>query len=248
MTEASRKEERAARTASSMTLRYSRRALLVAGSACALAAGPANALQLGEIEVHSALGQPLRASIAYALRPDEQLYSYCIAMRSGPSSDGIPRVSRARITVENGRINIAGQTPIGEPMVSVGLTVDCPYTANLTRSYVVMLDPYRPQPVAEPQREPAIAASPPITQPRAVVSQAPEAPIAVTGTYRVQFGDSLSGIASRIQDRPIGLWQAVDVLFRTNPHAFIDGDMNRLKAGSVLNIPSFDGVFCAASR
>ncbi|MDH5455521.1 MAG: hypothetical protein OEY37_05565, partial [Gammaproteobacteria bacterium] len=36
-----------------------------------LAATPAAALELGELTVQSSLGQPLRASIAYALAPNE---------------------------------------------------------------------------------------------------------------------------------------------------------------------------------
>jgi len=34
-----------------------------------LVAAPATALELGDVKVHSSLGQPLRASIAYALAP-----------------------------------------------------------------------------------------------------------------------------------------------------------------------------------
>ena len=58
----------------------------------------------------------------------------------------------------------------------------------------------------------------------------------------MRVGDTLSNIASRIDNRPVGLWQAVDVLFNANPDAFIDGDLNKLKAGSLLTIPSFDGA------
>ncbi len=220
-------------------------AALLAGGACGLIAAPTSAVQLGQLEVHSSLGQPLRASIAYALTPNEQLGSYCIFLNPQRSADGLPTLSRAQLTVANGRIDIRGSTPVREPILTLGLTVDCPYTANLTRSYLLMLDP----------QEPAQAATP--SQPRygAAVNRAPvrsssgsqqaaidDAPIAATGTYRVQRGDSLSMIAARIEDRPVGLWQAVNALFAANPDAFVNGDMNLLKAGSLLTIPSFDGA------
>jgi hypothetical protein len=59
--------------------------------------------------------------------------------------------------------------------------------------------------------------------------------------YQVQRGETLSGIAERIQNRPIGLWPAVNAIFEANPSAFTNNDPNNLKAGSWLSIPSFDG-------
>ncbi|WP_096086529.1 FimV/HubP family polar landmark protein [Agaribacterium haliotis] len=57
-------------------------------------------------------------------------------------------------------------------------------------------------------------------------------------SYRVQSGDTLSGIASRVS-RPDGVShrQAIAQLHRQNPGAFQNGDMNRLLAGSTLSIP-----------
>ena len=46
-------------------------ALVVVGGT--IAAAPASALELGEIRIHSSLGQPLRASISYTLGPNEAL-------------------------------------------------------------------------------------------------------------------------------------------------------------------------------
>jgi len=230
---------------------------LLATGACGLAAAPAAALQLGDIEVQSALGQPLRASIAYALSPNEQLSDYCIFLRPNPAA-GVPTVNTARLTVSGGRINITGGAPLMEPIVALGLAVECPYTPKLTRSYTLMLDPVarlEAEPVS-PRRAaaPAPAAEPGVetTPRRAEVTRAAEArpaespaapssSIAPSTRYRVRFGDTLSTIVSRIENRPIGLWPAVERVFAANPDAFIDGDMNRLKAGTVLEIPSFDG-------
>lgn len=215
-------------------------------------ASPVSALQLGELNVESALGQPLRASIAYALRPNEQLFDYCIFVRPAAGTAGLPGISQARISVANGRIAIRGTVPVNEPIVSLGVAVDCPYTANLTRAYTLMLDPLT---ISEARSETRYADAPAMTPAEPVAARpAPEtrtvtrarnaaasAPIGPSTTYRVQVGDSLSEIAQRIENRPVGLWSAVEQLFASNPDAFIDGDMNRLKAGSTLTIPSFDG-------
>ena len=230
---------------------------LVAGSACALGAVPAQAVQLGDIDVQSSLGQPLRASIAFALSPNEQIGDYCIYLRRTPLGTGLPGLSDAKLTVANGRIHIAGRAPIREPMLDIGLSINCPYTANLTRFYTVMLDPYEPSPqqttpapavtvrpeVAAQPAAPSVAQRRTAATPAGVPSaRTPQPPVAAKAEYLVKVGDSLSEIASRIEDRPVGLWAAVDLLFAANPHAFIDGDINKLKAGSLLTIPAFDGT------
>ena len=56
--------------------------------------------------------------------------------------------------------------------------------------------------------------------------------------YRVRGGDSLSKIAGRAQRPGVSLDQMLVSLFRANPDAFIGNNMNRLKAGVVLTVPS----------
>ena len=215
---------------------------LLASSACGLLASPALALQLGEIDVQSGLGQPLRASIAYALSPNERLHDYCIYIRP-TDGVGLPAISQARLSVTGSRIVIEGRAPLREPMISLGIAVDCPYTANLTRSYTIMLDPVT-ETVAAPARTiEAPTAAQPAAEPVVARRAEPVAtmPIGPSSTYRVRGGDSLSTIVGRIENRELSLWDAVEVVFAANPDAFIDGDMNKLKAGSLLTIPSLDG-------
>ncbi len=215
---------------------------LLASSACGLLASPALALQLGEIDVQSGLGQPLRASIAYALSPNERLHDYCIYIRP-TDGVGLPGISQARLSVTGSRIFIEGRAPLREPMVSLGIAINCPYTANLTRSYTIMLDPVT-ETVAAPARTiEAPTAAQPASEPVFTRRAEPVAttPIGPSSTYRVRGGDSLSTIVGRIENRELSLWDAVEVVFAANPDAFIDGDMNKLKAGSLLTIPSLDG-------
>jgi hypothetical protein len=233
--------------------------LAVGGS---LAAGPAAAIELGDATVQSQLGQPLRASIAFALAPKEQVSESCISL--GPGQSGLPGIGRASISIANGALLLRGSTPIREPMVATNVVISCPSAARLTREYMMFIDPVgitaaepavvaqptaAARPAAIPAPAPAHAAStrrststerPRLNSPRTTANINRE-PIGMATRYRVQPGDSLSEITARIKNRPPGLWAAVNTVFEANPDAFIDNDPNKLKAGSWLTIPSFDG-------
>lgn len=219
-------------------------ALAAVSSACGLVAAPALALELGEVTVESKLGQPLRASIAYALQPHEQLQDYCVSLKPGPTPSGLPGLSRAKISVGNGAIRLTGSIPIQEPVLGLQVSINCPYTPNLLREYAMLFDFSTP---LAGERAPARpAAAPTATRstgnrpgPRTatVSTSAPLQAIAPASRYQVQPGDSLSGIVARINDRPPGLWPAVKAVFDANPQAFIDGNIDLIKSGSSIVIP-----------
>ncbi|HLU05977.1 MAG TPA: hypothetical protein VKZ91_05420 [Woeseiaceae bacterium] len=221
-------------------------ALVALGGGCGFLAGPASALELGELKVHSSLGQPLRASVAYALQPSEQIHDYCIYLKPGFSADGLPSPGTATIAIRDGAIRLTGQAAIREPLLSLQLTVDCPYTAHLRREYSVFLDPHMasqqvpatPAVAAAPEAAPVRAASVQnVRRPVAAARPVVRAPVTSSGSYRVRPGDSLSVIAASIPNRSVAIWPAAEALFAANPDAFIDNDMNRLRAGAVLLIP-----------
>ncbi|WP_240980375.1 FimV/HubP family polar landmark protein [Ramlibacter agri] len=54
----------------------------------------------------------------------------------------------------------------------------------------------------------------------------------------VQAGDTAGKIASANKPASISLDQMLVALLRSNPDAFVDGNVNRLKAGAVLDMPS----------
>lgn len=222
-------------------------ALLAVGGG--LSAMPAAALELGDLTVHSRLGQPLRASIAFALAPNEQLSDYCVKMRPGASLSGLPNVGPAAVRISNGVILLAGKTAIREPMVSAHVIVNCPYAANISREYMAFVDPVSVAATAElagsiaAPRVPAVAStSTAAPEPRRATVRTVETDIAASSRYQVQPGESLSEIVSRIENRSVKLWPAVNAIFDANPDAFIDNDPNKLKAGSWLNIPTLDGT------
>ena len=221
-----------------------------------LAGLPASALELGDLTVQSQLGQPLRASIAFALAPNEKLTNSCVTLGTGAPASGLPGIGRATISIANGNIVLTGYSAMREPMVAAQVVVDCAYTPNLSREYMLFIDPAGSAQDG-PAVVPAVAATPdtavrrsaPVATQRAAATtrRAPAtrtanlAPIGKSTRYRVQPGESLSRIAERIENRPVGLWPAVNAIFEANPDAFMGNDPNRLKAGSWLTIPSFDG-------
>ena len=220
-----------------------------------LAAIPASAIELGDLTVQSRLGQPLRASIAYALAPNEQLSDYCVTLRPGASLSGLPNFGAATVSIANGVIMLAGKTPVREPMISAHIVVNCPYTANISREYLLFIDPLAPaydNPAVTQQvntaAAPVAVAAEAIQRPVATVTnRVVDKDIAVATRYRVQSGDTLSTIVARIQDRPVGLWPAVNAIFAANPEAFVNNDVNKLKAGSWLTIPDFSQDVSAES-
>jgi pilus assembly protein FimV len=58
--------------------------------------------------------------------------------------------------------------------------------------------------------------------------------------YKVREGDTLYRIAKQSQRSGVSLDQMLVALFRGNPNAFMGDNMNRLKAGAVLSVPSSD--------
>ena len=55
---------------------------------------------------------------------------------------------------------------------------------------------------------------------------------------KVRSGDTLSKIAGKVQKSGVSLDQMLVALFRANPSAFMGNNMNRLRAGVVLSVPS----------
>jgi len=91
-----------------------------------------------------------------------------------------------------------------------------------------------PERRAAPQR-PAVTAPSEAAAPRA-------APATSGDEYRVRNGDTLSSIAARTQRPGASLDQMLVALFRGNAQAFMGENMNRLKAGSVLTVPSAEAA------
>jgi len=116
-----------------------------------------------------------------------------------------------------------------------------------------------PAPIAAPTPAPApapaarTAASKPTPAPRPAPApkpapapvqraEAPTPPPAVSGggesTVKVNPGDTLTSLAAGNKPSGVSLDQMLVSLYRNNPQAFIDDNMNRMKSGVTLSVPS----------
>ena len=107
----------------------------------------------------------------------------------------------------------------------------------------------RPAAAAARARRERAAAAPvaPVTAPAAApASAAPQAPGAAAAArpassgeqVTVQRGDTASKIAGAYKPADISLDQMLVALLLSNPDAFVGGNINRMKAGAVLDLPS----------
>ena len=103
----------------------------------------------------------------------------------------------------------------------------------------------------EPAPAPAIATAPSAPTPApapapAAAEKAPEPPAPATRAAKadrtqsltVVRGDTAGELAARHMEGNVSLDQMLLALLRANPDAFVDNNVNRLKAGAVLKLPS----------
>jgi pilus assembly protein FimV len=225
----------------------------------------ADAAGLGRLTVQSGLGQPLKAelevtAVARDEMPTLQVKLAPPAAFRAANLEFNPALSNLRFALErradgNYFVRINSPQPVNEPYLD--LMVELTWaTGRVIREYTVLLDPpsLRQQaevvaPVAPPApvaaaapTRPAPAASVPsaaAVAPPAAPAQAPRpAAPAPEGSYTVKAGDTLGRIASQNRPAGVSLDQMLVAMFRQNPEAFAGSNMNRLKAGAKLNIPS----------
>ncbi len=141
------------------------------------------------------------------------------------------------------------QPPIQAPAVDTGDRIIRP--ASAPAPVAAAPEPPAPEPAVEPDPEPAAPPVAEATEPVPVEPEAPPAPAApapsqpvaatasVPGEYGpVQAGDTLSRIVQGMaRDDGVSVNQMMLALVRTNPQAFIGGNVNLLREGAVLRMP-----------
>ncbi len=162
---------------------------------------------------------------------------------------------RAYLRVQSDRV-------VQEPFLDVIIELTWS-TGRLVREFTLLVDPPNvrtapPTQAAAPVITPAPVPSgaPAAPAPRAAApapARAPApAPVAAAprpaprpsaaggDEYRVRPGDTLSSIAGRTQRPGVSLDQMLAGLYRSNPDAFIHNNINRLRSGVVLAVPTAD--------
>lgn len=244
-------------TAMNTSLKASLVAIAIAASSFG-----AHAAGLGAINVFSGLGQPLRAEIELKASAEElQSLSAKVASVEAFRQANVTYSSvmpGLRFGIENrgnrAFVTVRSDRPVNEPFLA--LLVELNWSSGrLLREYTFLLDPVEmgappavvagtDVPVAEPARRPVVrepqAVRPAPQQARAAAPAA--VPAERASEYQVKRGDTLRAIASRYNDGGANLDQMLVALLRANPQAFDGGNINRLRAGAILNIPDAGAV------
>jgi len=150
------------------------------------------------------------------------------------------------ITWSTGRL-VREYTLLMDPPVT--RTAESPVPAAPTATTSPLISPAPTEPLAiaprATERKPAAPKAPATsdTSPAEPRKPSVKAPAATPGQpigdeYTVRPGDSLSRIANRAQRPGVSLDQMLASLYQANPEAFVNSNINRLKSGVVLAVPS----------
>ena len=239
------------------------RITMVAALVAACIGTEAHALGFGRMKVQSALGQPLRAEVELIDANSSNLRAGT-APASAYAQKGLEFSSTAkgiRASVRkmpNGRavLVLSSDAPINEPFVDVVLQAS-DGSGSVIRDFSLLLDPpattRAPVNVVEPATPrtsttarttermalpPADDAEERATAPAGRKKATASRVRARSGAVRVRRGDTAGQIAARNRPVRVSLDQMLVALQRANSHAFINGNVNLLKSGAVLKMPS----------
>ncbi|WP_035060411.1 type IV pilus assembly protein FimV [Andreprevotia chitinilytica] len=98
-----------------------------------------SAMNLGELQLHSFVGQRLRADIPFRVADGETLNDECISLVSSNATD-LPGIGVATLRVKGNVLELRSQESVAEPTSAFIVRVDCGKEI-FERDYVLMLDP-----------------------------------------------------------------------------------------------------------
>lgn len=160
-------------------------------------------------------------------------------------------------------LRLTSPRPVNEPFLDMILEANWS-SGRIVRDYTLLFDPPNLRQTTPAPLAPGVSAPAPrtVTAPRAAAAAptpAPAAPRAVATPapaprpaapapapdstpadqqVRVKAGDTASRIAGSRLPANVSLDQMLVAMLRSNPNAFIGGNINRIKAGAILDIPS----------
>jgi len=199
---------------------------------CVIASG-AQAVDLGKLVIYSHLSEPLSASVALGAGTAEDLDNVVAKIGSADlyAAAGMKRpvwidaiVIKARL-IDKDRLELRLSTPmpVEDPASSLIIEVSIKdQEQSMSREYAVILDPVEMQ--------------------KSIISKAPK-PAAngasdATGSVVVKSGQILYAIAKSKRDPDVSVERMMIGLLKVNPNAFVDNNINRLKSGAILRMPS----------
>ena len=218
---------------------------------------------LGKLTLLSGLGQPLKAEIELVSVQKGEAGNLSVRLPSAEvfrqaNIDYSGALMSMKFSIEQRGedryvILLSSTQPMNEPFLDLLVEVNWA-GGRLVREYTFLLDPLEykgPQPLAD-QPAPVVTAAPVVKpveapkQPEPVSgvkpAAAPAAPPKPGRTYEVKRGDTLAKIAIANKVDGVSLQQMLMALYRSNAEAFDGNNINRLRAGKILNIPERDAA------
>lgn len=206
------------------------------------------AAALGEVTVHSALGQKLDADIEIVALTQAEFETLAVRPASQEAFseanlEMTPAVRSLRFEIQRKGprtvVHLTSELAVNDPYITILFELESDGN-RMMRQYALLLDP----PAVE---ESALA----VTDVQTAAPNAAEVSAATpatatktqTDTHTVKRGETLAKIAA-----PLGatanaqLEQVLVAMQRANPEAFVGKNMNRIKTGSVLKLPDADAI------
>ncbi len=194
-----------------------------------------SAIGLGRLVVDSDLNEPFSAEILISSIGEVGVKNLKVGLASKSDFEraGIvvdPVLNRLTFAIVEGKeslsIRVLSEEPIRTPFLHFMVAIEWP-GGKLIREYTALLDP--------PGYEPT--AVQPIQRPETTGDQRVLRPGETYGPVR--SGETLMGIAGDIETvKATSIYQRMFALIHANPEAFIRGNMNLLREGASLKIPS----------
>src|SRR5690554_1494870 len=250
-----------------------RKLVMTCGFAAAFLANYVNALGLGEVELRSALNQPLDAEIKLLDVGDLSAEQIIVALGSPADFErnGLERLhfyTEIKFNVvlnssEGAIVQLSTRNPVREPYLN--FLVEARWTSGrLLREYTLLMDlptfadepaapvasPSYSQPAPKPRAD-APTRTPSSSSNRSDLSSSQGSDLSRESTSNARIGsygpvdgnDTLWQIALNARpDRSLSVHQTMLAIQRLNPDAFINGNINLLRKGQVLRLPSADEI------
>jgi len=199
-----------------------------------------HAVTLGQARVTSYLNQPLEAELELVGLEPGQHEDLRIRIANQAQFDRLGIVYTNFLAdlrfdvVQSGArwiVRVRSNQPVNEPFLDFPVQMTWP-GGQMVRQYTLLLDPLT---LTRPATVTRAAAPAPAPRARVVESQPGRA---IGATYGpVRRGETLWPIAQQVRPSGVTTKQMAMALLRANPQAFIDNNINKLRAGAVLTIP-----------
>ena len=211
---------------------------------------------LGKLSVSSNLGEPFKAQIEVLSSSADEIDNLVATMASEETyiAQGITRLDiHSNIEIELAQnpdgtpiLKLHSSQPVNDSFLDMLIQLDWA-SGRLLREYTILLDP------SDLKAAPDDASVLPNALPS---TEVPVQPVARSGDalavdrepLKTKPGDNLNDIAKQLQVDGVSLDQMLVGLFDGNKQAFIQGNMNRLKIGKIIKVPSHDSFVAVDER